>query len=165
MPERILSQVQVAEVGFLWRVHGVTVTLHNKVCSCEIRRVFNVETLLRIERLQLRCFCHVSTVQNAHEILAREVLLTKPTGKRPRGLSRPRWSNYTSDHAWSHLGVEPAELSDIAVDRGVFQVFLVLLPPQPSQVEKHAIKIKTFTHYVVYSPVFKSAQLMNEQVP
>ena len=30
-------------------------TLHNKVRSCEIRRVLNVEPLLPIERSQLRC--------------------------------------------------------------------------------------------------------------
>jgi len=48
MTERILSQVQMAEMGFLRRVHGVT--LHDKVRSCEIHEVLNVEPLhLRIE--------------------------------------------------------------------------------------------------------------------
>ena len=31
-----------------------------------------------------------------------------------------------SDLAWSRIGVEPAELSEIAVNREVFQVFLRL---------------------------------------
>jgi len=43
-----------------------------------------------------------------------------------------------SDLAWSRLGVEPAELSEIAVDRGVFRVLLGLLPPRPSPEEKGA---------------------------
>jgi len=34
--------------------------------------------------------------------------------------SRTRWRDYISDLAWSHLGVEPAELSEIALDREVF---------------------------------------------
>jgi len=48
----------------------------------------------------------------------------KPTGKRPRGHPRPRWNEYISDLAWSCLGVEPAELTEIDVDREVFKVML-----------------------------------------
>jgi len=51
MTERILSQVQVAEMGFLRKVHGVT--LRDKVSSCEIRKALNVEPHLRIERSKL----------------------------------------------------------------------------------------------------------------
>jgi len=40
-------------------------------------------------------------------------------------------SNCISDLVWSRLGVEQAELSEIAVDREVFQV-LWILPTQPS---------------------------------
>jgi len=46
------------------------------------------------------------------------------------------WRDYISDLAWSHLGVEPAELSEIAVDREVFQVPLRLLPSRLSPKEK-----------------------------
>jgi len=42
MTEIILSQVQAAEMGFLRRVHGVT--LRDKVRSYEIRRALNVES-------------------------------------------------------------------------------------------------------------------------
>jgi len=51
-----------------------------------------------------------------HKSLLRHVQLFKLTGKQPRGHPRPRWSNYISTLAWSRLGVEPAELSEIAVD-------------------------------------------------
>jgi len=34
---------------------------------------------------------------------------------------------------WSRLGVEPAELSKIVVDRGVFRVLLGLLPRDSPQ--------------------------------
>jgi len=64
--------------------------------------------------------------------LARQVQLAKPTEKRFRGHPRPRCSDSVSDLAWPRLGVEPAELSEIAVNRAVFQVLLGLLPPRPS---------------------------------
>jgi len=63
----------------------------------------NVEPLLRIEISQLRLFRHLSRMH--HEILARQVLLAKPTGKRPSGLPRSGWNDYISDLAWSSLGV------------------------------------------------------------
>ena len=55
-------------------------------------------------------------------------LQSTPTGKRPRGGQRTRWSNCISDLAWYRLGVKPAELSEIAVDREVLCVLLMLLP-------------------------------------
>jgi len=51
MTEGVISQVQAAEMGFLRRVHGVT--LGNTVRSCEIRETLNVEPLLPTERSQL----------------------------------------------------------------------------------------------------------------
>jgi len=56
-----------------------------------------------------------------------------PTGKQPRVRPWTRWSNYNSVLAWSRLGVEPAELSEIAVDREVFGVLLGLLPSDSPQ--------------------------------
>jgi len=69
------------------------------------------------------------------EKLTRHVLLAKPTGKRPRGRPRTTWSDCIP---WSRLVVGSAELSEIAVDREVFQVRLGLLTPRPSLVEKQA---------------------------
>ena len=83
-------------------------------------------------------------IQNAYEILVRQVLLAKSTGKRPRG-RRPKWSNCISYHAWSRLNVELAGLSENAVDCEVFQVLLGLLPPRPSPDEKRACIWITFT--------------------
>ena len=63
----------------------------------------------------------------------RQAPLAKPTGKRSRCRPRPRWSNCISDlAAWSRFRVKEAELSEIAVDREVFQVVLWMLLPQPS---------------------------------
>jgi len=103
------------------------VTLRDKVRSCEICRALNVEPLVRIKISQLRLFGHVS--RTPYKRLARQALLAKPTAKRPRGRPRPRWSDCISDIAWSHLGVESLELSEIAVDRDIFQVLLGMLPP------------------------------------
>jgi len=38
-----------------------------------------------------------------------------------------RWRDYISVLAWSGLGVEPAELSEIVIDHEVFRVLLGLL--------------------------------------
>jgi len=79
---------------------------------------------------------HVSRM--SQERVARHVLLATPPGKRSRGRPRARWNDYISDLAWSRLDVEPAKLSEIAVDREVFRVLLGLLPPRPSSEEKRA---------------------------
>jgi len=105
MTEKILSQVQAAEMGFLRRVH--VVTLRDKVRSSEIHKALNVEPLLRIERSQLHWFGHVSRMP--HQRLVWQDLLAKPAGKRRRGRPRTRWRDYISDLVWSRLGVEPAE--------------------------------------------------------
>jgi len=63
-----------------------------------------------------------------------------PTGKRPKVCPRARWRNYISDLAWSLLGVEPAELSEISVDREVFRVLLGLQSPRLSRKESRARK-------------------------
>jgi len=81
MTEITLSQGQAAEMGFLGRVHGVT--LRDKVRSCEIRRALNVEPLLRIEGAQIYWLGHLSRMP--HERLARQFLLAKPTENRFRG--------------------------------------------------------------------------------
>jgi len=73
--------------------------------------------------------------QNVSGKLVRQVLLDISTGKRARGRPRTRWRDYISDVACYHLGVEPAELFEIAVDREMFRL-LWLLFPQPSSEEK-----------------------------
>ena len=73
------------------------------------------------------------------------------------------WSDVISDLAWSRLGLEPAELSEIAVDREVFQALLELFPPRPPLEEKRAWKWIPLTSFSL-STVFKSAQLASEQV-
>jgi len=52
MTGRLLSKVQAAKMGFLRRLHGVT--LRDKVGSSEIRKTLNVNPLFRIQRSQLR---------------------------------------------------------------------------------------------------------------
>jgi len=67
------------------------------------------------------------------ERLAKKVLLatvyTHGKAAQPQRSSKDRWRDYISDLACSRLGVEPAELSEITVDREVFRVLLGLLPP------------------------------------
>jgi len=141
---------KAAEIGFFRRVPGVT--LRDKVRSCEIRRALKVEPLLRIEGVQIYWFGHLSRMP--HERLARQVHLAKPTKKRFRSHPRPRTQvNYISDLAWPHLGAEPADLSEIAVDREIFQV-LRLHPPRPSLEEKRAwkwMKLLTFTLFNLFT--------------
>ena len=89
-------------------------------------------------------------IQNATRKTGEKVLLAKPTGKCPRGLPRPRWSDGISDIVWSHLGVEPIELSEISVDCEVFQV-LGLLPPRPSLEQMRACKWMKWTKFTLLS--------------
>jgi len=120
MTERVLSQVQVVEMGFFQGVH--VMALRDKVVSCEIGNALNDDPLLvRIERSQLGWFGHVT-----------KMLQDRLTGwKRLRGRPGTRWNDYISDLAWSRLGVEPAKLSEVAEKREVFGALLGLLFSRP----------------------------------
>jgi len=56
-----------------------------------------------------------------------QVLLTTLRGKRPRGWRRTMWFGYISDLAWSFLGLEAAEQSEIA--RKLLGIWLLRLRP------------------------------------
>jgi len=62
MTERVLFQVQVAEMGFLGRVHSVT--LRDKVRNCESCEPLDVEPLFRIRRSQPCWFGCVTRMSN-----------------------------------------------------------------------------------------------------
>jgi len=93
-------------------------------------------------------------------------LQSTPTGKWSGFRPRTRWRDYISDLARSRLGVEPAELSEIAVDREVFWVLLELLPPRFSPKEKRVQNwlnqwvcrptLKLFIYEIVFSFFAKS---------
>jgi len=129
MTTRILSQALAAEMGYMRKV--CSVTIRDKVRSCEIRKALNVEPLLRIKRSQLRWFGHVSSNIGKSCWQHRE-LFAKSSSEVVQG---PGEVITSSDLAWPRLGVEPAELSEITVAREVFGV-LRFLPPRPSREEK-----------------------------
>ena len=104
--------------------------------NCEICKALNVKPLLRTDRSQLRWFGYVT--RTSHERLARQVLLSTPTGKRPRSRPRTRLSDYISKICW--CTVEAAEVSEIAFDRAVFRAIRKLLSPRPSPGKKRAWK-------------------------
>ena len=134
MTERVKSRVQAAEMGFLRRVHGVS--LLDKVRSSDIRKSLNIDPLqLRLERSQLRWYGHVTRM--SEERTAQRLLNAFMVGKRPRGRPRTRWRDNVEDLAWSRLGVPPSELPMVAKDRDAWRFQLELLPPQP-QKEKRA---------------------------
>jgi len=66
--------------------------------------------------------------------------MAEPCWLQPTGRPKTRWSDYISNLAWSRFGVEWTELSEVAVDREVFRVFLGMLPPRPSPEDKWARK-------------------------
>ena len=92
--KRILSQEQVAEMGFLRRVQDVT--LRDKMHRFEIRKARNVTPNFLIRKIQAGWFDHVSRI--AQERFTRQVLLATSAGKQSRG-SRTRWRDYISDLA------------------------------------------------------------------
>jgi len=86
--QKVQCHVQVAELEFSQRVHGVT--LRHKVHSYEIHKTLNVNPsshFSKIEISQLSWFNHVSRM--SQERLTRQVLLLTPTGKQPKGLQEP----------------------------------------------------------------------------
>jgi len=75
MTERMLSQVQAAEMGSLKKVESVT--LRDKVQSCELSKNPRV-TIFRIERSQVHWFDHVARMSQGG--LERQDLLAIPMG-------------------------------------------------------------------------------------
>ena len=66
-----------ADLGFLWWAHGVT--LHDKVRSCEIHKSCTTSSNREISAMMV---CHVT--REAQDKLARQALLSAPTGKQHR---------------------------------------------------------------------------------
>jgi len=130
MTERILCQVQGAEVGFL---EEFTVWYFAPMRSCAICRTLNVEPLLRIERSQLRWFGHVSRMSQKR--LSMQVQLATLTDKRPRGRPKdqvawlhlriclvPSWCGVsgTSTESWTSWGISspPGDAAPATLPRG-----------------------------------------------
>jgi len=112
---------------FLWRVNRLT--LRNKVRNWEIRKAVNFGPL-QIARSQIRWFGHMITMPTSDWRGNSSWL--HPQEHWPFHRPSTRRSDYISDLAWSSHGVEPAELSEIGVDRGVFRV-VGQLPRDPPQ--------------------------------
>ena len=105
MNEKVRSQVQADEMGFLWRISGLT--LQDKVKSADIRESLNIESLLlRLERSQMRWYGHVT--QMSQKRTAKKLLCSTPIDRKPRGRPRTRLRDYVEDLSWSRLGI-PAE--------------------------------------------------------
>ena len=101
MNEKVRSQVQAVEMGFLRRSSGLT--LLDKVKSADIRESLNIEALLlRLERSRLRWHGHETRM--SQEITAKKLLCSTPIRRRPVGRLRPRWRDYVEDLSWSRLG-------------------------------------------------------------
>ncbi|MEJ4846145.1 hypothetical protein SKA08_15585, partial [Enterococcus faecium] len=123
--ERTRSRIQAAEMSFLRRVAGLS--LRDRVRSSAIREGLRVEPLLlHIERSQLRWFGHLTRMPPGR--LLGEVFRACPTGRRPRGRPRTRWRDYISRLAWERLGVPPAKLEEVAMEREVWTSLLRLMP-------------------------------------
>ena len=82
MNNRVRSRVQAAaEMSFLRKVKGLF--LLDKVKKTDICQSLNIEPLLlRIEQLQLRCYCHVTRM--SHEQTTKQLKDALSSGKRAR---------------------------------------------------------------------------------
>ncbi|TWW73533.1 hypothetical protein D4764_15G0009270 [Takifugu flavidus] len=115
-------------MSFLRRVAGLN--LRDRVRSSDTREELGVEPLfLRIERSQLGLLGHLARMPSG--CLPLEVFRTCPTGRRPHGRPRTRWTDYISCLAWERLGVPPEELMEVAGERAVWASLLKILPLQP----------------------------------
>ncbi|PWA16842.1 hypothetical protein CCH79_00012754 [Gambusia affinis] len=128
MTEKTRSQIQLAKMGFLCRVSGLS--LRDRVRSLVIREGLRVEPLLlHVKRSQLRWLGCLLRLPFGR--LPGEVFQACPTGRRPKGRPRTRWRDYVSWLAWERLGIPPEELEQVAGEREVCASLLKLLPPQP----------------------------------
>ena len=67
MNEKVRSRVHAAEMEFLRRISGLT--LSDKVKSADIRESLNIESLLlRLERSQLRWYGHVTRMSRKEQL-------------------------------------------------------------------------------------------------
>ena len=141
---RILSQEQAAEMGFVRRVHGVT--LRDKMHRFEIRKARNVTPLFRFERSQLRgpamfpesarkdlrgksCWLHWWDI--SREVQGPGGVTTSSTLCGPRGLC------------------------ETAVNREVFRVHVELLPPRdPPPQRKSGQENEWMNEYVHWNFLF-----------
>ena len=128
MNEKVKSPVQVAEMGFLRKISGLT--LLDKVNKANIRESLNMKSLLlRPEKSQLRWYRHVT--QMYQERTAKKLLCSTPIGRRPRGRPKTRWRDYVEGFSWSRLGIPAEHLSFVAEDRDAWSIQLELLPLPP----------------------------------
>jgi len=81
MTEAVLSKAQAPEMGYLRRVHAVT--LRGKVCSCEIRKTLNDEPLLQ-EVLYLLWFGYASRMSQGRKDWRSKSCWLHPRGSRQR---------------------------------------------------------------------------------
>ena len=126
MTKRIIYRIQAAKMSFLCRVVGRS--LRDRVRSSVTREELGVEPLLlHSERSQLRWLGHLYQMPPGH--LPREVFLACPTGRRPRGRPRTRWSDYVTQLAWESLDILPEELKGVSREREVWVSLIRHLPP------------------------------------
>jgi len=75
-----------------------------------------------------RIFSRIKSSLRKQIVHIHSFLRKRPTGKWPAIRPRTRWNGYISDPPWFCLGVESAELSEIAENYEVYRVLLGLLP-------------------------------------
>ena len=85
--------------------------------------------LLHVERSQLRWLGHL--YQMPPGCLPREVFLACPTGRRPQGRPRTRWSDYVTRLDRERLRILPDELEEVSGVREVWASLLRQLPRRP----------------------------------
>jgi len=122
MTERMLSQVQTGEVGLLlYIVHGINPC--EKMCNLEIRKALYVEPPLSPNR-EILATLVLPCVQNVPRKIGEASSAGYTQGKAAQRSSKTWWTDYISDLALYHLGMEPAEVSEICFDHKVFQIFI-----------------------------------------
>jgi len=132
--ERILSKEQTAEMGYLRRVLGVTfVTKSTGLKSVKPRCQASFSNREILAMLVRPC---VQNDPGKYGELSPSGYSLYTHGKAALIRPRTKWRDYISDLSWSRLGVEPAELSEIGVDREVFRVILEFCCPRDSPQRK-----------------------------
>ena len=121
--ERMRSQIQAAEMGFLQKVAGLGLRIRG-------RELLNRAAAPPHRRSQLRWFGHLVGVLPGCFPL--EVFRASPTGRKPWGRLKTCWRDYISLLPWESLGIPQEELEHLTEDRDRL---------------KHCHWLCTWTHY------------------
>ena len=132
---------------FFRKIEGVTT--FDKHRNTAVRESVNIESLLlRIERFQLRWFCHVNRISQGR--LPKQTLNAKVNEKGPVGRPQTRWLDYIKDLSWNRMGRRPSEMQSVLLNGKMWRLDLELFSRKPQGKADREKRYWKFTTIKIY---------------